>query len=90
MADASWKEGNCQVAAHVIPSSYNKRVETAHSPIMNQYAGSFHMRRQRRETNILVCVALCDPIIGATCIWWREIENDAASVVQFVHRCILD
>ena len=33
---------------------------------------------------------LYDPIIGATCILWREIENDAASVVQFAHRCILD
>ena len=90
MADASWKEENFQVAAHVIANSYNKRVETANSLIMNQYAGSFHMRGRRRETNNLVCVALYDPIIGATCIWWREIENDAASVVQFVHRCILD
>jgi len=42
MADASWKEGNFQVAAHLITNLYNKRVETANSPIMNQYAGSFH------------------------------------------------
>ena len=58
MADASWKEGNFQVAAHVIANLYNKRVETANSPIMNQYAGSFHTRGRRRETNNLVCVAL--------------------------------
>ena len=56
MADASWKEGNFQVAAHA--NLYNKRVETANSPIMNQYAGSFHTRGRRRETNNLVCVAI--------------------------------
>ena len=31
---------------------YKKRVETANSPIMNQYAGSFHTRGQRRETSL--------------------------------------
>ena len=41
MADASWKEGNFQVAAHVIANLYTKKVEIANSPIMNQYAGSF-------------------------------------------------
>ena len=38
MADASWKDGNFQVAAHMIANLYNKRVETANSLIMNQYA----------------------------------------------------
>ena len=48
-----------KVAAHVIANLYNKRVETANLPIMNHDdAGSFHMRRRRRETNNLVCVAL--------------------------------
>ena len=36
MADASWKERNFQVAAHVIANLY-KRVEIANSPIMNQF-----------------------------------------------------
>jgi len=57
MADASWKEENFQVAAHVVGNLYTKRVETTNSPIMNQYAGSFHNRGRQRETNYLVCVA---------------------------------
>ena len=52
------KKETFQVAAHVIANLYNIEVETANSPIMNQYAGSFHTHGWRRETNNLVCVAL--------------------------------
>ena len=52
------KKETFQVAAHVIANLYNIEVETANSPIMNQYVGSFHTHGWRRETNNLVCVAL--------------------------------
>ena len=42
----------------MIANLYNKRVETANSPIMNQYAGIVFTCGWRRETNNLVCVAL--------------------------------
>ena len=57
MADASWKEGNFSGGSSR-DYLYNIEVETANLPIMNQYAGSFHTRGRRRETNNPVCVAL--------------------------------
>ena len=64
MADASWKEGNVQVAAHVIANLYNKRVETANSPIMNHYAGSFHTRVSILSRRLMPPHVIC---VGGAC-----------------------
>ena len=67
MTDASW---NFQMAAHVIANLYNKRVKSSNSPLMNQYAGGFHTRGRRWETNNLVCVAL--RLCRLTKYTWRQ------------------